>query len=93
MHKIKIRQSLDTDMPAIERLYPAAFPDEDLLPLVRHLLTGEPDILSLVAEAGQSIAGHVLSHSAVFPAAISGPHFWRRSPSPPGTRGRALVRR
>jgi putative acetyltransferase len=60
MHKIKIRQSLDTDMPAIERFYPAAFPDEDLLPLVRRLLTGEPDILSLVAEAGQSIAGHVL---------------------------------
>jgi len=60
MHKIKIRQSLDTDMPAIERLYPAAFPDEDLLPLVRHLLMHEPGISSLVAEAGQTLAGHIL---------------------------------
>ncbi|WP_417412453.1 GNAT family N-acetyltransferase [Hoeflea sp.] len=60
MHMIKIRQSLDTDMPAIERLYPAAFPDEDLLPLVKRLLAEEPDILSLVAEKGQSIAGHIL---------------------------------
>lgn len=60
MDKIKIRQSLDTDMPALERLYPAAFPDEDLLPLVKQLLMHEPRILSLVAQAGEHLAGHVL---------------------------------
>jgi putative acetyltransferase len=60
MHKIKIRQSLDTDMPAIERLYAAAFPDEDLLPLVRELLMHEPCILSLVAQAEEQVAGHIL---------------------------------
>lgn len=60
MDKIEIRPGLDADMPAIEQLYPAAFPDEDLLPLVRHLLMHEPRILSLVAEAGQHVAGHIL---------------------------------
>ena len=60
MEKIDIRQSLDADMPPLERLYPAAFPDEDLLPLVRHLLMHEPGILSLVAETGDGLTGHIL---------------------------------
>ena len=60
MHKINIRQSRPDDLPSIERLYPAAFPDEDLLPLVRHLLMHESGIRSLVAEAGQTLAGHIL---------------------------------
>lgn len=65
MHKFDIRHSDTADMPSIERLYPAAFPDEDLLPLVRHLLTHEPGILSLVAQAensgsGQPVTGHIL---------------------------------
>ena len=60
MHDIEIRQSRDADMPSIDRLYPDAFPDEDLLPLVRHLVMQEPGILSLVAEADLSIAGHIL---------------------------------
>ena len=60
MHKFDIRHSHATDMPSIERLYPSAFPDEDLLPLVRHLLTHEPGILSLVAECGDNLSGHIL---------------------------------
>lgn len=60
MHGIEIRNSRADDLPAIERLYPRAFPDEDLLPLVRQLLTEEPGILSLVAEAGDAAAGHIL---------------------------------
>jgi len=60
MHAIDIRQSRSDDMASIEKLYPAAFPDEDLLPLVRTLLTEDPGILSLVAEAGDAIAGHIL---------------------------------
>lgn len=60
MHAIEIRQSRSDDMASIEKLYPAAFPDEDLLPLVRHLLADEPGILSLVAEAGDATVGHIL---------------------------------
>ena len=40
---IEIRESVQVDLSAIESLYPAAFPDEDLLPLVRVcLLKTEP---------------------------------------------------
>jgi len=60
MHDIEIRPSRPEDMASVEKLYPAAFPEEDLLPLVRQLLTEEPGILSLVAEAGDAIAGHIL---------------------------------
>ena len=60
MHDIEIRPSRPEDLASIEKLYPAAFPDEDLLPLVRHLLAEEPGIVSLVAKAGGEIAGHIL---------------------------------
>ncbi|AKH99562.1 putative acetyltransferase [Hoeflea sp. IMCC20628] len=60
MQTIKIRSSQADDMLSIERLYPDAFPDEDLLPLVRQLLTEEPGILSLVAQAGVTVVGHIL---------------------------------
>lgn len=60
MHAIDIRQGRPDDMASIEKLYPAAFPDEDLLPLVRQLLAEEPGILSLVAETGDATVGHVL---------------------------------
>lgn len=60
MHAIDIRQGQPDDMASIEKLYPAAFPEEDLLPLVRQLLAEEPGILSLVAEAGDAMAGHIL---------------------------------
>lgn len=54
-----IRESQPYDIAAIEGLYPDAFPDEDLLPLVTHLL-GEPTgVLSLVATDGKSVVGHV----------------------------------
>ena len=38
---LEIRDSVRADFGAIELLYPDAFPDEDLLPLVRNLLPGE----------------------------------------------------
>lgn len=60
MHAIDIRQSRPDDMAFIERLYPAAFPNEDLLPLVRTLLAGEPEILSLLASIDGALAGHIL---------------------------------
>lgn len=60
MTRITVRESVPDDLPAIEALYPAAFPAEDLLPLVRDLLRGGGDILSLVGIAGSAFAGHVI---------------------------------
>jgi putative acetyltransferase len=55
-----IRESVSDDGPAIEKLYPAAFPEEDLLPLVRQLLREDTGVLSLVAIAGDDHAGHII---------------------------------
>lgn len=60
MSEFEIRRSRAEDLPAIEKLYPLAFPEEDLLPLVKTLLGEEPGILSLVAEAGDATVGHIL---------------------------------
>ena len=58
--RLNIRESLPSDLAAIERLYPDAFPDEDLLPLVRDLLREESMVLSLVGIIDKSLAGHVI---------------------------------
>ncbi len=58
--KIQIRESLPNDLSSIEELYPNAFPDEDLLPLVRELLREQAIILSLVGIADKALAGHVM---------------------------------
>jgi putative acetyltransferase len=57
---IEIRESLPNDRAAIETLYPDAFPDEDLLPLVRDLLSNEASGLSLVALVDRALVGHVI---------------------------------
>ncbi len=57
--KINIRESQLADMAALETLYPSAFPDEDLLPLIRKLLAGRNDVLSLVADGSDGVVGHV----------------------------------
>lgn len=54
-----LRPGRADDFAALERLYPRAFPDEDLLPLLRDLLNGQAPVLSLVAEQGGQIVGHV----------------------------------
>jgi putative acetyltransferase len=46
---IEIRESEPRDVPLIKALYPMAFPDEDLLPLVKELLEGSSTVHSLVA--------------------------------------------
>lgn len=56
---IGLRDGAPTDLAALERLYPAAFPTEDLLPLVRDLLADRRDVLSLVAFHDQALVGHV----------------------------------
>jgi len=60
MERIEIRESVQGDLAAIERLYPDAFPDEDLLPLVRGLLQGTVDVLSLAGIIDSSLVGHVI---------------------------------
>ncbi|WP_394688386.1 GNAT family N-acetyltransferase [Hoeflea sp.] len=60
MPDIRIRQTRPLDMPAIQALYPAAFPDEDLLPVVGQLLAGVPGLISLGAFQHESLVGHVI---------------------------------
>lgn len=57
---IEIRESVPADLAAIERLYPQAFPNEDLLPLVRVLLQETPGVVSLVAVTDSQLAGHAM---------------------------------
>lgn len=58
--QLKIRQSRPTDSAAIESLYPEAFPDEDLLPLVRDLLQETAATWSLVGTIHSKVVGHVI---------------------------------
>ncbi|MBT8443958.1 MAG: N-acetyltransferase [Gammaproteobacteria bacterium] len=58
--KLNIRESTRDDLAAIESLYPAAFPDEDLLPLVRDLLNDAGVAMSLVGTIDERIVGHAI---------------------------------
>jgi len=58
--KLETRDSVPTDFGAIESLYPEAFPDEDLLPLIRDLLPEETVTISIVGEIDSRIVGHVI---------------------------------
>ena len=58
--RLDIRVSAPHDRPAIEAVYPDAFPDEDLLPLLCELLTGEHDVISLVGAIDGCVVGHVV---------------------------------
>lgn len=57
--EIDIRESSADDEDALEDLYRQAFPDEDLIPLVRDLLSEEDGVLSLVAINEGALVGHV----------------------------------
>jgi putative acetyltransferase len=59
-NKLEIRESGQDDTAAIESLYPQAFPDEDLIPLVRDLLDDSANAMSLVATIDTQIAGHAI---------------------------------
>ena len=60
MNRMQIRDGAAGDRPAIEALYGAAFLAEDLLPLLRELLPHPSVALSLVAEIGQDLVGHIV---------------------------------
>ena len=57
--KPAIRQTAKVELPQILAVYPLAFPDEELRPLVSALLEGEAKVLSVGAFDGD-IVGHVL---------------------------------
>jgi len=58
--KLKIRESISADHEAIESLIPDAFPEENLLPLVRDLLSDTAVTASLVCETDSAIVGLVV---------------------------------
>ena len=60
MDRIEIREGVRRELTSIEALYPDAFPDEDLLPLVRELLQEGPVALSLVGIVSSSLVGHAI---------------------------------
>lgn len=60
MENLEIRESGPGDLTAIEVLYPDAFPDEDLLPVVRELLQETAVCLSLVGITGSSVVAHAV---------------------------------
>ncbi len=60
LEKLEIRESRRDDWEAIESLYPEAFPDENLLPLVRDLLNDAAVTISLIGTIDRQIVGHVI---------------------------------
>jgi putative acetyltransferase len=59
-NKLDIRKSRREEIPAIESLYPEAFPDENLIPLVRDLLNDSVVAMSLVGTIDTHIVGHAI---------------------------------
>lgn len=60
MEEINIRESEPADAASIMALYPRAFPDEDLRPVVKALLEDGAAAISLVGVIGTALAGHVI---------------------------------
>jgi putative acetyltransferase len=61
-----ILESQADDQPAIEAIYPEAFPKEALLGLVRALLAEGDGTVSLIAQEGARLVGHaILTRCAV----------------------------
>lgn len=54
-----IAQHTPSDTPQILALYPRAFPDEDLCPLVTDLLAAGKDVLSLCSFDQSELVGHI----------------------------------
>ncbi len=68
---ISIRPAAAGDRPALEALYRAAFPEEDLLALLRALLEAPDDVQSRVAARDSEPVGHVaLTACRVAPAGV-----------------------
>ncbi|MDD9877136.1 MAG: N-acetyltransferase [Magnetovibrio sp.] len=59
MDGVEIRESRPADRDALEDLYGAAFPDEDLIALLRELLAEADGVFSFVAVRGAALLGHI----------------------------------
>lgn len=57
---MQIRESASDDIAGIVAMYPRAFPDEDLVPVVTALLDDPPIRTSLVATIDREIVGNVI---------------------------------
>ena len=60
LKSLDIRASVAGDRAALESLYPRAFPDEDLLALLRDLLRDSENVVSLVATDETQLVGHIV---------------------------------
>lgn len=60
LDELQIRESRPDDSDAIESLYPQAFPEEDLLSLVRDLSNDTVVAKSLVGTIDTRVVGHVI---------------------------------
>lgn len=58
--RLVIRESTFADVAAIEAIYPLAFPDEDLLPVVKSLLAAPEVAMSMVGEIDGSVVGNII---------------------------------
>jgi putative acetyltransferase len=58
MASTSIRLSRPADVEQLDLLYPLAFPEEDLLAIMRALI-GRDDVVSLVAVQGAAVVGHI----------------------------------
>jgi putative acetyltransferase len=65
----RIGVTTSSDLSALSALYAAAFPDENLMPLVERLLTEVPNILSLAAATWQE---HAVAHVIITPCETNG---------------------
>lgn len=59
-NSLQIRESQPSDVDALVEMYPKAFPEEDLVPVLRELLNEDDDVLSLVGVRDENIVGHVI---------------------------------
>ena len=59
-NKFVIRETTTGDIALVLALYPQAFPDEELRPVVSTLLEEAPDVLSLAGFDGDALVAHVL---------------------------------
>ena len=60
MDSIDIRESRAEDIDSIMSIYPKAFPEEELRPVVKELLGDGAEAISLVGCLGDELAGHVI---------------------------------
>ncbi|MEG9862186.1 MAG: N-acetyltransferase [Parvularculales bacterium] len=57
---LKLRECLPADMPSLNGLYSASFPEEELFPLICRLLDGKHHVLSLTGMVDEDVVSHIV---------------------------------